>query len=359
MNYLITAAGLGTRFLKEGIKPPKPLIKVNGLELILWSLMSFNFMENDILYIVTLESDNVKNIIIEKIKNLFGDIKVNWLELEEVKNGQLITAIEAIKFFKIEGKLLIHNCDTSYSLNNFNFEELDSCFGAIPYFQADGDNWSFIIIENGLITEVKEKKRISNNCSIGTYFFSETLEFLDIAKNYISHNNNIKEFYIAPIYEFAIKKSLKVIPLKCKSFKLFGTPSELLKTFKISFFELISENDFKGNQRKTIVCDVDGTICSNPEYGDYSKCLPINDVCNKLKLENDKGTYIILYTSRNLRSFKGNLGLINKYTSKTLIDWLTKNDIPYDELHLGKPWGEGNLFYLDDKLISINQFLNN
>ena len=43
MNYLITAAGLGSRYLKEGIKPPKPLIKVKGMELLLWSLKSFDF----------------------------------------------------------------------------------------------------------------------------------------------------------------------------------------------------------------------------------------------------------------------------------------------------------------------------
>ena len=42
MNYIITAAGLGSRFLKKGIKPPKPLIKVHGTELILWSLKSFS-----------------------------------------------------------------------------------------------------------------------------------------------------------------------------------------------------------------------------------------------------------------------------------------------------------------------------
>ncbi len=53
MNYLITAAGLGTRFLKKGIKPPKPLIKVNGIELLLWSLNSFEFVNDDKLYIVT------------------------------------------------------------------------------------------------------------------------------------------------------------------------------------------------------------------------------------------------------------------------------------------------------------------
>ena len=62
MNYIITAAGKGSRFRNNGIKPPKPLIKVLGMELLLWSLQSFDFEKNDKLYIVTLKNDKVKKI---------------------------------------------------------------------------------------------------------------------------------------------------------------------------------------------------------------------------------------------------------------------------------------------------------
>ena len=52
------------------------------------------------------------------------------------------------------------------------------------------------------------------------------------------------------------------------------------------------------------------------------------------------------------------MGLINKYTAKVLSDWLSKNKIPYDEIYFGKPWGNGELSYVDDKLLSIKEFLN-
>ena len=55
MNYLITAAGKGSRLIAEGIKPPKPLVIVDGIELLIWSLNSFNFKKNDKLYLVTLK----------------------------------------------------------------------------------------------------------------------------------------------------------------------------------------------------------------------------------------------------------------------------------------------------------------
>ena len=41
MNYLFTAAGKGTRFKNSGIEISKPLIKVFGKELLIWSLESF------------------------------------------------------------------------------------------------------------------------------------------------------------------------------------------------------------------------------------------------------------------------------------------------------------------------------
>ena len=102
--------------------------------------------------------------------------------------------------------------------------------------------------------------------------------------------------------------------------------------------------------------DIDKTICKSPRKKDYSKCQPIEAVCEKLREENNKGTYIILYTSRNVRTFKGNIGLINKYTNVVLAEWLKNNNIPYDEIYFNKPWGFGDLNYIDDKFLSIEEF---
>ena len=76
MNYLITAAGKGSRFIKAGIKPPKPLIKVKGVELIIWSLFSFDFKVGDNIYIVTLLKDNVKNRILRKLKDIYPFLNI-------------------------------------------------------------------------------------------------------------------------------------------------------------------------------------------------------------------------------------------------------------------------------------------
>ena len=360
MNYLITAAGKGSRLIKKGIKPPKPLVIINGIELLIWSLSSFNFSSKDSLYIVTQKKDRVKECLLNKIKQFFPQISLEWLELEEIKNGQLLTAIKAIEYFSIKGTILIHNCDTSYKISQ-NLEEIDKdYFGAIPYFFAEGENWSFLKTNHSgeLISEVQEKKRISSKCSVGTYFFRESEELITLARKYLlSINKNFNsELYISPIYDFALKQGKNILAVEASHVKTFGTIEEICSSFDLTINEIKGENGFSGHQRKTLVLDIDKTICESPQGKDYSKCKPIESVCSKLIEENIKGTYIILYTSRNVRTFKGNIGLINKYTNNVLIEWLRSNNIPYDEIYFNKPWGFGDLNYIDDKFLSIEEF---
>ena len=364
MNYLITAAGRGTRFLQEGIKTPKPLIKIFGNELLIWSLNSFNFNHKDKLFIVTLKKHKVKESLKKKLNNIYTHIKILWLELDKVQNGQLLTSLKAIEYFKIEGSLIIHNCDSYFRFNADQLTNLskENLFGIIPCFNAEGDHWSFAKpkIENkSLIAEIKEKERISNNCSIGTYIFSSSQELLKLSKNYLKENNLNKksnEYFIAPIYQYAIDQGSNVNLTKAKYVKVFGTPKELLNSFNITFNELLGENSWNGHQIQTLVVDIDNTICKKEDDEDYSKAVPINPVCDAIKKAHKDGIYIILFTSRNMRTFKGSMGLINKITAPILIKWLADHKIPYDEIYFGKPWGN-SVSYVDDKFLSIEQFI--
>ncbi len=365
MNILITAAGEGSRFLQKGIKPPKPLIKVLGIELLIWSLKSFNFEPEDKIYIVTLASHKVKKILSNKINTIYPNNEISWLELSESKNGQLLSALEAIRSFKLRNSLLIHNCDTYYCCDLKEIKELvkkENNFGIIPCFNADGDNWSFVRTINessSIAIEVQEKKRISKNCSVGTYVFYSCEDLLLISEKYLKNSNNkFSEFYIAPIYQYAIDNSKEVIITEAQKVKLFGTPKELLSSFKISLYELLGENCWNGNQRKTIIVDIDDTICERKESLSYEKATPIKRVCDAIQEAHKKGIYIILFTSRNLRSFQGSIGLINKYTSPILLKWLDRYKIPYDEIYFGKPWGK-SVNYIDDKNLSIEEFIEN
>jgi capsule biosynthesis phosphatase len=111
-------------------------------------------------------------------------------------------------------------------------------------------------------------------------------------------------------------------------------------------------------REKCIVFDIDGTICpikqADQSYDDVS---PHPEMIVKLREYREKGFYVILATSRNMNSYDGNIGLLIAKTAKQLFGWLDRHDVPYDELHVGKPWAGKNGFYVDDKAIRPDEFL--
>ena len=113
------------------------------------------------------------------------------------------------------------------------------------------------------------------------------------------------------------------------------------------------------NSTKSIVMDIDGTLCpikkDNQKYDDLK---PFPTILNKLKEYRDSGFYIILYTARNMRTYEGNIGRIMANTSKQVLKWLDEHGVPYDEIYFGKPWPGHGGFYVDDRSIRPSEFLD-
>lgn len=106
---------------------------------------------------------------------------------------------------------------------------------------------------------------------------------------------------------------------------------------------------------KKIVIDVDNTICVTND-GNYRNSKPNQKIIQRIREYRDSGFEIVLMTSRNMRTYSGNVGLINANTLPILIDWLERHKVPYDEIHVGKPWCGFEGFYVDDKAIRPSEF---
>ena len=89
MNYLFTCAGEGSRFIKKGVKPPKPIIKVFGDELLIWSIRSFAINPSDNVFIVSQLKHKCKKILEDEYKEhmeslkLYGDPEIIQKKREE------------------------------------------------------------------------------------------------------------------------------------------------------------------------------------------------------------------------------------------------------------------------------------
>nr|WP_274383221.1 capsular biosynthesis protein [Cupriavidus gilardii] len=108
-----------------------------------------------------------------------------------------------------------------------------------------------------------------------------------------------------------------------------------------------------------LIVDIDGTLCDIKSPGQsYAELEPRRAIIEKLREYRERGYHIMLYTSRNMRTYNNNLGLINKHTAPVLLEWLARWDVPYDEILFGKPWPRHRGFYVDDRAIRPSEFLN-
>ena len=108
----------------------------------------------------------------------------------------------------------------------------------------------------------------------------------------------------------------------------------------------------------SFVLDIEGTLVKIKKKDErYEDLVPYQNVVDRLRYYHENGAKIILFTSRNMNSYNGNMGLINKNTARVLSAWLEKWDVPYDEIIYGKPWPGHKGFYVDDRTVRPDEFL--
>ena len=90
-----------------------------------------------------------------------------------------------------------------------------------------------------------------------------------------------------------------------------------------------------------IVCDMDGTLCSEERTFSRSLAVPLPGAIAALTELRAQGHKIIIYSARSWAEYE--------MTS----DWLEKNDVPHDQLVLGKPIGD---IWIDDRAIEFRDW---
>jgi capsule biosynthesis phosphatase len=107
---------------------------------------------------------------------------------------------------------------------------------------------------------------------------------------------------------------------------------------------------------KRLIIDLDETITLACPDG-YENAVPNLPLIEKLRDYQVSGFEIVISTSRNVRTFAGNIGKINVHTLPVILAWLEKHRVPCDEIYVGKPWCGHEGFYVDDKAIRPSEFL--
>lgn len=108
---------------------------------------------------------------------------------------------------------------------------------------------------------------------------------------------------------------------------------------------------------KRLVFDLDGTLALDDPGRPYAEREPNLPVIARLREYREQGYSIIIASARNMRTYGGQIGLINANTLPVILDWLARHEVPYDEVHVGKPWCGTEGFYIDDRAVRPSEFL--
>lgn len=108
---------------------------------------------------------------------------------------------------------------------------------------------------------------------------------------------------------------------------------------------------------KRLIVDLDGTLTreSDKPYADKEPNLPLVERLREYKAD---GYEIVIFTSRNMRTYEGSVGKINVHTLPVILDWLQRHGVPHDEVITGKPWCGFDGFYIDDRCVRPDEFIN-
>lgn len=228
MNILILMAGSGHRFRQAGYEEHKPMIDVLGkpmIERVIENLTP-KYRDHNFIF-VTLSS-----MTDESVRKAIAKSNSTIIELPYITEGSVCSALKAENMINNDEPLVVASCDQLVDIDIDEF--IDASWfsdGALLTFPSKRKHCSYVKLnKDGFAVEVAEKKVISSHANIGLYFFKRGRYFVDAAKEMIEDNFRVNnEFYNAPVYNWMIKKGLKVTihEISAEKTHLLGTPKEL------------------------------------------------------------------------------------------------------------------------------------
>jgi HAD superfamily hydrolase (TIGR01509 family) len=236
LNVLIPMAGAGSRFEQAGYTFPKPLIEVRKKPMIQVVVENLNIKAN---YIYVVQKSHREKYNLDALLSLITP-GCKIVETEGMTEGAACTALLAKEHINTDAPLFFANSDqfVEWDSNEFLYKmnETDAD-GGIVTFEATHPKWSFAKInEQGLVTEVAEKKPISNIATVGYYYWKQGSDFVKYAEQMIEKNIRVNnEFYVCPVFNEAIGDNKQIRTFNVNGMWGLGTPEDLdyyLKNYK-------------------------------------------------------------------------------------------------------------------------------
>lgn len=239
IEILVPMAGAGSRFLEAGFSRPKPFISVLGKPMIEWVVENVRPLRYPHVFTFLANESHLRHVPYENLlRRLAPGSRV--VKVPATTQGAACTALLGMESAVKDRPLVIVNSDqwVDFSMDDFLDESLmAACDGNILTFRAQEDKWSYAKLNSeGFVTEVAEKRPISENATVGIYFFRKVSTFHQAAQAMIRKDLRTRnEFYLCPVYneiiqDFGRVRTSEITP---QAMHGLGTPQDLEKFLQL------------------------------------------------------------------------------------------------------------------------------
>lgn len=219
LNIVIPMAGEGSRFAQQGFIDPKPFIKVDGIPMIELVIANLRPSCPHRFIFICREAHLDSYRFMSRLNALAPGCSI--ISVPGLTAGAACSVLMATDIIDNVHPLLIANADQwiDADIDDFLSEAArDQVDGLIMTMPSDSPKWSYVRRdEAGRVCQVVEKKVVSQEATVGVYYFRHGADFCFGARGMISDDERSQgEFYVAPVYS-----------------RLYSTRSCLIQTYDI------------------------------------------------------------------------------------------------------------------------------
>jgi len=230
-NILIPMAGRGSRFEEQGYTDKKPFIDVNGKPMIHRVIENLGMeFDKEYMFILICLQEDYDKYDFTQFEKVIGHNSYDVVILDDITEGAAQTILQAKHLINDDTPLMTMNSDqlVDWDIERL-FEMCEQFDGVIPCFYGEGNAWSYArTLDNGYVQEVAEKKQISKYATAGYYYWKKGSDFVKYAEQMIKDNSRTNgEFYVAPVYNWAVRDGKRVGVFMVDKCYSLGTPEDL------------------------------------------------------------------------------------------------------------------------------------
>ena len=229
-NIVVPMAGRGSRFTEHGYTDSKPFIDVNGKPMIQRVIENLNIeFDSDYEFVIICLREDYDRYDFSIFDDIIGHENWEVICLPDVTEGAAQTILTAEQYINNDTPMLSFNSDQMIEYDEGVWDSFERYDGGIPCFWGDSTDWSYAKVgDDGFVVEVAEKVQISNDATAGYYYWSKGSDYVKYAKQMIEENSRTNgEFYVAPVYNWAIKDGKKIAISMVDEIYELGTPEYL------------------------------------------------------------------------------------------------------------------------------------